>query len=147
MRGQGWHGRGPVIEVRRHDPAEPVYPPRRGDRRREDGLSVLRAWGSSGRLDSREISVHGSFCKPEALRPSIASRRNWPVRRPSSRKFISTVVSGGRQDVTNTSQLSNPTTATSSGTLRPDSRMVSAVPLATWALPQKIASTDGSVRS
>jgi hypothetical protein len=60
---------------------------------------------------------------------------------------MSTVVSGGRQAAAMTSQLSKPTSATSSGTLRPTSRSASAAPRAIWSFPQKTASVSGAERS
>ena len=57
------------------------------------------------------------------------------------------VVSGGRHASAITSQLSKPTSATSSGTRRPDSRSVSATPRAIWSLPQNTASNGSPARS
>ena len=53
---------------------------------------------------------------------------------------MSTLVSGGRAASAITSQLSKPTTATSSGTASPISRSASTAPRAIWSLPQKSAS-------
>ena len=53
---------------------------------------------------------------------------------------MSTLVSGGRVASAITSQLSKPTTATSSGTAMPRSRSASTTPRAIWSLPQKSAS-------
>src|SRR6266700_2842878 len=88
-----------------------------------------------GRLDSRRTRLTGSFCKPEAGRPSMAASSRSPATWPSSLRFMSTVVSGGRQAAAKISQLSKPTSATSSGTCLPASRMASATPRAIWSLP------------
>ena len=58
---------------------------------------------------------------------------------------MSTLVSGGRVACGDDSQLSKPTSDTSSGTATPRSRSASATPRAIWSLPQKIAS-GGAVR-
>lgn len=60
---------------------------------------------------------------------------------------MSTVVSGGRHAAAMTSQLSKPTSATSSGTRRPVSLIASAAPRAIWSFPQKTASVSGAARS
>jgi hypothetical protein len=57
---------------------------------------------------------------------------------------MSTLVSRGREPPIITSQLSNPMTATSSGTRRPSSRSASSTPRAIWSLPHSSASMPAS---
>src|SRR6516225_868637 len=104
-------------------------------------------WLWRGRLDSLSTRLHGSRLRPELGRPSIALSSSSPAVRPSSRRFMSTVVSGGPLAAAMTSQLSKPTSAMSSGTRLPASRTVSATPRAISSLPQKMASRSAAARS
>ena len=90
--------------------------------------------------DCRTTSEHGRRATPPTGAPSIISSSLSPASRPSARRFMSTLDSGGRAASAITSQLSKPTMATSCGTARPRSRSASAAPRAIWSLPQKSAS-------
>ena len=57
------------------------------------------------------------------------------------------LVSSGRALVVSTSQLSNPMTAMSSGTVRPRSRTVSSTPRAIWSDPQTARFTNGRIET
>src|SRR6185437_10033418 len=81
-------------------------------------------------LDSRIIRLHGRRTTPERSSPEISAKRLSPAYRPTSVRFISTVVNAGRAALAIGSQLSNPTTATSLGTRTPRSRSASAAPRA-----------------
>ncbi len=78
--------------------------------------------------------------------PAMAESSASAAMRPTSGKFMSTVVRGGWAASAMTVQLSKPTSAMSSGTRTPDSRRASATPRATWSLPQKTASVLGAAR-
>ncbi|KDN73445.1 hypothetical protein DF19_04220 [Streptomyces olindensis] len=77
------------------------------------------------------------------IAPEIAVNRACAAARPTCSRFMSTLVSGGREADVRTRQSSKPITATSSGTRWPRSRRTSMTPRAIWSLPHSTASTSG----
>src|SRR6202020_847227 len=129
---------------------EPLAPERTGDadiRKRDRGVGALAhdRFPLSARRpraphESRMTSEHGNRRTPLSAQPPIISMSDAPASRPKASRFMSTLVSAGRAASVITPQLSNPTTATSSGTPSPISRNASTAPRAIWSLPQKSAS-------
>src|ERR1700733_13094216 len=135
---------------------EPLAPERGGDadiRKRDRGIGALAhdCFPLSARRpraphESRMTSEQGNRRTPLSAQPPIISMSDAPASRPKASRFISTLVSAGRAASAITPQLSNPTTATSSGTPSPISRSASTAPRAIWSLPQKSASGMGRRR-
>src|SRR5208282_5609731 len=140
-----------------HD-LQPLAPERAGEpdfRERDRGIAASsHGFNSPPKLllkrapqDSLTTSEQGSRRTPATAWPDIISSRHSPAARPSASRFMSTLVRGGLAPSAMTSQLSNPTMATSAGTERPISRKASMIPRAIWSLPQKTASGGGRLRA
>ncbi len=109
---------------------------RRTDYTKRDPKGFRRPWRhacryASGAVELRMMTRQGSASTPDLGEPSSASNSAWAATRPSSFRFMSMLVSGGRALVLRTSQLSKPITAMSPGMSRPQSRSVSMTPRAT----------------
>src|SRR5688500_647494 len=83
---------------------------------------------ASATVDCRTTKEQGRRHTPRTRLPPIMSSRRSPASRPSARRFMSTLVKGGRAASAITSQLSKPAIATSFGTDSPRSRSASASP-------------------
>src|SRR5215207_3287161 len=82
-------------------------------------LGVVGALQSAGDEDSRGTKRHDNVSSPDFASPAMAEKRRRAAIRPSCCRFMSMVVSGGRDSVASTSQLSKPTTETCEGTESP----------------------------
>ena len=86
--------------------------------------------GIGQRLDWRTTRRLGSVRTPCAGSPAIAASSSSAAARPTSSRHMSMLVSGGCAPSAIGSQLSKPTSATSSGIRRPAARSVSPTPRA-----------------